>query len=171
MAYLLAVSFLLHIITFFLIVVLVQKINIKKTETEVVEQEKLKREIEDLLIAYTAEMKEENEKLLTKLASKRKSQEQVQSNTIKTYENLNSQTETVEMKKRVLPQPKPAIIRNVEIDDTYAPPIVEDTEDRLEQSSTAQILSLSKQGYSVKEIAKKLNIGDGEVELLLKFHR
>ncbi|UTW69220.1 hypothetical protein KHA80_19920 [Anaerobacillus sp. HL2] len=34
-----------------------------------------------------------------------------------------------------------------EMDDTYAPPAVE-TEDRLEQSSTAQILSLAKQGYS-----------------------
>ncbi|WP_412734111.1 DUF6115 domain-containing protein, partial [Halalkalibacterium halodurans] len=34
----------------------------------------------------------------------------------------------------------------------------------------SRVISLAKQGLSVEEIAKKLNMGKGEVELLLKFY-
>lgn len=164
MAYLLAVSFLLHFVSFFALIVLVQKINVKNYKTG--DEEKLKREIEDLLVAYTTEMKDENEKLVNKIIHKRKDIEQTQTRTIKSYENNQGYKNKPQDNKYIPVQ------KEVFDDDTYAPPpTIEKTEDIIEQSSTAQILSLAKQGYSAKEIAKKLNIGDGEVELLLKFHK
>ncbi|WNF35433.1 hypothetical protein RJD24_13295 [Bacillaceae bacterium IKA-2] len=176
MAYFLAISFLLHLITLFIIVVLVQKTNIIKPSqhSNVQEQEKLKQEIEDLLVAYTIEMKEENEKLINKLVQKRKTQERVKIETVKTYEKTRGQTNEAEMKIEQSGLLKPSPKRNYQTQtdqDSFIPPIVEGTEDIVEQSSTAQILSLAKQGYSAKVIAKRLSIGDGEVELLLKFHK
>lgn len=174
MAYLLAISFLLHLITLFIIVVLVQKTNVIKPSllSNDREQEKLKQEIEDLLVAYTIEMKEENEKLINKLVQKRKMQEQVQTETAKTYEKNRDQTYQAEKKIEPTGLLKSSPKRNHQTDEhSYVPPFVEETEDIVEQSSTAQILSLAKQGYSAKAIAKRLNIGDGEVELLLKFHK
>lgn len=174
MAYLLAISFLLHLITLFIIVILVQKTNVIKPSlhSNNQEQEKLKQEIEDLLVAYTIEMKEENEKLINKLVQKRKMHEQVQTEMVKTYEKTRGQTYQKEMKVESSPLLKPSPKSNYQTDErSYLTPIVKKTEDIVEQSSTAQILSLARQGYSAKAIAKRLNIGDGEVELLLKFHK
>lgn len=174
MAYLLAISFSLHLITLFIIVVLVQKTNLIKPSlrSNNQEQEKLKQEIEDLLVAYTIEMKEENEKLINKLVQKRKTQEKVQTETVKSYEKTRDQTYQTATKTESPALLKPSPKRNYQTDEhSYVPPIVEETEDVVEQSSIAQILSLAKQGYSAKAIAKRLNIGDGEVELLLKFHK
>lgn len=171
MGYLLVISFLLHLITLFIIIVLMQKVNTMKPSSNAGEQEKVKREIEDLLVAYTAEMKEENEKLVNKISQMRKTQEKVQLSTIRSYEKTQTKNEEKEtsFNPRIRSQQnRPEIDENEE---TYAPPLIMESEDIMEQSSTAQILSLSKQGYSPKEIAKKLNIGDGEVELLLKFHK
>ncbi|MFC0472029.1 DUF6115 domain-containing protein [Halalkalibacter kiskunsagensis] len=44
-------------------------------------------------------------------------------------------------------------------------------EDIYEQSDTAKVLSLSKKGLNAEEIAKRLHLGKGEVELMLKFYR
>lgn len=173
LAYLLAISFLLHLITLFVIVVLVQKTNVIKPSlrSNDQEQEKLKQEIEDLLVAYTIEMKEENEKLINKLVQKRKVQEKVQTETFKTYEKTRGQTYQADKKVEPAALPNPSLKKNYQTSEhSYGAPLVEETEDIVEQSSTAQILSLAKQGYSAKAIAKRLNIGDGEVELLLKFH-
>ncbi|MCT8139847.1 hypothetical protein H1D32_20365 [Anaerobacillus sp. CMMVII] len=165
MAYFITISFLLHFITFFIIIVLVQKINAKSVLGGANEQEKLKKEIEDLLVAYTIEMKEENEKLVNKLVLKQKIKEKDQSSQIK----LNAKQEEQTIKTPIRTQDRP--IQMVNIEDTFAPPIFEQTEDIIEQSATAQVLSLANQGFSTNDIAKRLGMGAGEVELLLKFHK
>ncbi|OIJ13137.1 hypothetical protein BKP37_11560 [Anaerobacillus alkalilacustris] len=166
MAYLLAVSFLLHLVSFYLIIVLIQKTNSKKDLTETNELESIKREIEDLLISYTTEMKEENEKLLSDIERKRitkgVSELTIKSNDYKDDLHVNSSAPHIQ---------KNVLQKVIEEDDAYTPPLVSVTEDSLEQSNTAKVLSFAKQGYTSKEIAKKLNMGDGEVELLLKFHK
>ncbi|OIJ17862.1 hypothetical protein BKP45_20085 [Anaerobacillus alkalidiazotrophicus] len=170
MAYLLAVSFLLHFVSFYLIIVLIQKTNSKKGLTETNELETIKREIEDLLISYTTEMKEENEKLLSDIERKRKtkgvSELTIKSNYDKDglHVNFNKKNSAPLIQKNVLQ-------KVIEKDDAFTPPLVSVNEDSLEQSNTAKVLSYAKQGYTSKEIAKKLNMGDGEVELLLKFHK
>jgi hypothetical protein len=170
MTYLIAMSFILHLISFFLIVILVQKINGKMALAETNEQEKLKREIEDLLVAYTAEMKEENEKLVSKIVLKRKTSDQKQAETIKNYESQRTEVTT---KKASLPPflPRTEATRVEAVDEEFAPPIAVQSEDIVEQSSTAQVLSLANQGFSAIEIAQRLGLGAGEVELLLKFRK
>lgn len=56
----------------------------------------------------------------------------------------------------------------------YNPPMIpseEKTEDQVETSLTAKILSLAEKGFAAEEIAKKLQCGKTEAELILKFHR
>ena len=171
MGYLLAISFLLHLITLFIIVVLVQKVNTMKPSSDTAENEKMKREIEDLLMAYTAEMKEENEKLVNKIIQKRKTQENLQFNTVKTYEQTRTKNTVQEKPVKQPIYSEQDHLDNDDLEGDYLPPQITETEDTVEQSTTSQILSLAKQGYSTKEIAKTLNIGDGEVQLLLKFHK
>lgn len=175
MQYLLVISFLLHLVTLFIIIVLVQRINSFKPTTNSNEQEKMKQEIEDLLIAYTAEMKEENDKLISNIIQKRKTHEKAQHKTIHTYQNVKP---NVKETAKIQHEPDSKITNKIDIirtdnqeEQDFVLPINFEAEDIVEKSSTAQILSLSKQGYSAKEIAKKLDIGDGEVELLLKFHK
>src|SRR5699024_3576524 len=50
----------------------------------------------------------------------------------------------------------------------YSPPIPEDESPIIETSPVSQVLSLHKQGLSEQEIAKQLNMGAGEVELMIK---
>lgn len=172
MGYLLVISFLLHFTTLFIIIVLVQKINAIKPSTNTNEQEKIKREIEDLLVAYTAEMKEENEKLINKIIQKRKVLENAEQRTVQLYENIKPKAETKKVDFKPDRQMLNEIMKDADEDEqTFAPPMIAENEDVVEKSTTAEILSLRNQGYSVKEIAKMLNIGDGEVELLLKFHK
>src|SRR5699024_11546803 len=48
---------------------------------------------------------------------------------------------------------------------------VEDMDDSYETSLQSQILQLYDQGYSEEDIAKQLNCGKTEVELIVKFHQ
>jgi hypothetical protein len=161
--YLITISFILHFISFFIIILLIQKLNVKNTMGQANEQEKLKREIEDLLVAYTTEMKEENEKLVNKIVIKRNKFKEEQSNTFTSSENQKTNPSAPLVKKPSRNKP--------EVEEDFLPPIIDEYEDIVEQSSTAQVLSLANQGFTAKEIAKRLSMGAGEVELLLKFHK
>ncbi len=149
-----------------MIVLLFQKLNLKSSNGQEHDQEKLKKEIEALLVTYTLEMKEENEKLVNKIVSKQKTAEQQQTNSIKTYEKKPSP----KANRNEGAFSKRPLLEAEEIEE-FVPPIIEGTADVVEQSKTAQVLSLANQGLSPKEIAKRLSMGDGEVELLLKFHK
>ncbi len=43
--------------------------------------------------------------------------------------------------------------------------------DIYQQSDTAKVIALSKKGLDKGQIVKKLGLGKGEVELMLKFYR
>ncbi|MDE5412939.1 DUF6115 domain-containing protein [Alkalihalobacterium chitinilyticum] len=166
--FLVTTSLVLHLLTFLWIVTLLQKIN--NQQTPAVDEEKLKREIEDLLFAYTSEMKEENQQLLEQLNKYK--QESSTASSIKRSEDqvkapeVMMSTEMKEENKR-----PPASKEQIEYED-YQPPALEVEETEMyEQSNTAKVLSLSKQGYSAEEIAKKLQLGKGEVELMIKFYQ
>ena len=49
--------------------------------------------------------------------------------------------------------------------------VLELKEDKLETSLEAQVFQLAKQGISIEEIAKKLNRGKTEIELMIKLHK
>ncbi|UOE92815.1 coupling factor for flagellin transcription and translation [Alkalihalobacillus sp. LMS39] len=157
-AYLLTISFIVHLFTILWIITLIQKLNAKESP---IDSEKVKQEIEDLLIAYTTEMKEENEKLAQQLRAV--STRQAEMVTPSYNQNIyKEQTPT-----RVVPTTPKARYEG------YTPPVIEEEkqEEIYEQSDTAKVLALAKQGWKAEEIAKKLQLGKVEVELMLKFNQ
>ena len=115
-------------------------------------------------------MKEENEQLLEQLNKYK--QESSTASSIKRSEKQVKEPEVMmstDMKEKN--KRPPASKEQIEYED-YQPPALEVEETEMyEQSNTAKVLSLSKQGYSAEEIAKKLQLGKGEVELMIKFYQ
>jgi len=140
-AFLLLISIVLHFFTFFILIILHKKF---KLAISVDEMKRQKREMEDLLSAYTVEMKEENERFLMQL-----------------NERFSSETAQVVSEKKE---------ENHGRTEEYTLPLPEESE-RYEQSLQAKVFNLFQEGYTANDIAKKLNKGKGEIELLLKFHR
>lgn len=139
--YLLIVSLILHFITFFILILIIKKM---RTTFDYQQFEAQKRELEDLLAYYSIELKEENERFLNEILEKTRLQEKEQ-------QQEDDEIEIAETEKMIKEKD-----HTVEIN--YQP------------SLEAQALQLYQEGYDIKEIAKKLNKGHGEIELLLKFH-
>lgn len=184
MVFLISISLILHLFTFFWIIILMQKINVHTANPK--EFNNVKKEIEDILLAYTEEMKDENEKLLLELKKMKQENALLNKKIEETKQAIPSESvehnENVQrsIPNKVTPQQRPltnvyAIEKNRNHDDEYdqyePPTIVEEPqEDIFEQSDTAKVLSLAKQGFNAEQIAKKLDLGKGEVELVLKFY-
>lgn len=148
MFFLLAVSFILHLVAFFFLVILYQKINQKEEVLQQIINEK--KEIEDLLIAYIEEMKAENQDL------KEWMNQSIVPYTFKQEESSKKQTAEINTSSQgeiecMLP--------------------IDEIKDVSDFSPAMQAISFANQGLSIEEIAKKMNKGKGEVELLLKFHK
>ncbi|WP_416150923.1 DUF6115 domain-containing protein [Salipaludibacillus sp. HK11] len=168
MVYLVIISLTLHLVSFFVMVILYQKIEQQKP----VDQGKTMREMEDLLISYTSEMKENNERLVRRMTK-------LSPSSIPDTQSDEKNHDSGELDQK---NNTPSSLESIDgkgMDDEglvyphYSPPISSGDKDEvsLNSSSTANVLSLSKQGYSVSEIAKRLQMGAGEVELLLKFYK
>ncbi|GAE24280.1 hypothetical protein JCM9140_193 [Halalkalibacter wakoensis JCM 9140] len=156
---LVTISLLLHAFTFLWILTLIKQQQARPSSKD---EEKRKQEIEDLLISYTLEMKEENEKLLRQLS--------------KDHEKEMEKDKPVQTRTAETVMPSRVVNHKEQKEEDkykdYLPPMVEDSKEvEFQQSETANIISLSRQGYSAEEIAQKLNLGKGEVELMLKFYR
>ena len=177
---LLSISLLLHLFTFFWIINLIQKINLK-SPNDTKEIERIKSEIEDVLLSYTAEMKEENEKLVLEMKKLKIDNNQM----IKRME-MNKEEEPIEIPNKLNAQRVFRTSNAYKVNtqptnqkpkresyEEYNPPVIEDEKenDIFEQSDTAKILALAEQGNNAEQIAKKLSLGKGEVELVLKFYR
>jgi hypothetical protein len=169
---LVTISLLLHGVTFLWIMTLLQKQQPYQSHDET----KMKQEIEDLLVSYTAEMKEENERLLEEIKKEKghtdyRHQEMGQNHLKKEEELKVIKTEIKEEANRSNPIKKVVLKRNSNSYEDYLPPVIqEDKESIYEQSDMSKVIALSKQGFTTDEIAKKLNLGKGEVELMLKFY-
>lgn len=149
---LLIVSLLIHGFVFFWIIVLIQRI--RQTESRIEEMNQVKMEIEDVLLAYTTEMKEENERLLQRLRER----------------NDQKVTKSQQQEWKVESSEPPPSINHPEKEE-YVPPLELSSQETYVKSYHAQVLELFELGLSAEEIAKKLEMGKGEVELILKFSR
>ncbi len=182
--FLLVISLVLHLFTILWVITFMQKIE-NKTRSNV-EDEKLKQEIEELLVAYTTEMKEENEKLVKILQEKLKSEKYGnKQSTLRNSEENGNMDRTTKKETAFLNQaaksPVPAVylgkkIVQPSIDNEYSdytPPSIEEniSEVLYDKSEKTKVLALAQRGHTSDEIAKKLNMGKGEVELLLKFYQ
>ncbi len=153
---LLSISFIIHIITLLSIIIVWKRSGAAEQE----DFRAMKSEMEDILIAYTTEMKEENEVFLKELASLQEEKP------VGNRDNKeNASTEKPEKKRMTGDIPAKA-----EHEISYSPPVSKEKE-TFGASVSSQILSMQKQEYSLDEIAKRVNKGKGEVVLMLKFYR
>ncbi len=144
--FLLTVSLILHLITFLILALIMKKM---KNTLDYEQLKKQRQEIEDVLAFYSLEMKEDNERFLEQML---KHQEEIDQ---PIREDTSPQTDVPEVVAEEIATPEP---------------LNEETE-AYEPSLEAKALRLYREGHDVKEIAKKLSKGHGEIELLLKFHR
>ena len=171
MAYLVIVSLALHFVSFYIMVILYQKIDRQKP----LNQEKMHSEMEDLLLSYTTEMKENNERLARRINKLTTNPPLGQVNESLGKEAVKPKQKDKES-ERIASEPSEYTIKAERDNEEYLqyePPLPkEDTEETtIDSFSTSRILSLYQQGFSISDIAKKMHMGAGEVELLLKFYK
>jgi DNA polymerase I-like protein with 3'-5' exonuclease and polymerase domains len=145
---LLIISFLLHLLSLYAIYQLFQYIK---------KQERGADEITDLFESYLQEFRQENAIL----------KEQVQ--------NSNKEGQRVSLYETVRPDeeesPKEEAVEEKRNDDA-APKFPEiDVQDQVEASLESRVLQLESQGVPPDNIAKQLNCGKTEVELILNLYK
>jgi len=173
MVYLVITSLVLHLVSFFVMIILYQRVENQKP----LDKDKTIREMEDLLVSYTAEMKENNERLVRRMTK-------ISPATLGKNSDIQSENQNVYQANSAYPKVKKdeqtveseEVSLDVAIDnnyDEYTPPTPSNNKDQISfaSSNTAKVLSMSKQGYSENDIAKRLQMGAGEVSLLLKFYK
>ncbi|KZZ82827.1 MULTISPECIES: hypothetical protein [Bacillaceae] len=152
-------SILLHIISFYLILLLFTKISsLKQTKNE---QESILEETEQLLAAFMLEQKEEHDRFLKELD---------RTSAPGKTGTITEKKEEPDQKKHDRKEPDPVELLPEHLKHA------EVMEDSIEWTSPAlknadEVVTLHEKGYSIEEIAKKTNKGKTEVELLLKFRQ
>ncbi|HLS23322.1 MAG TPA: hypothetical protein VK037_05340 [Pseudogracilibacillus sp.] len=146
-SFLLLLSFLIHLLLIITIYHLHEKL--KKSKLEQLEQ------FEEVLASFMDEIREENTKLEQKLR-----EEKVRRN-VTYHRPITSSTPNFESNV--------AYQKNEDALSLRHSPSQE--EDKVETSLESKVLQLQGEGKTVEEIAKQLNRGKTEVDLLLKLHR
>ncbi|QKS71409.1 hypothetical protein FLK61_32430 [Paenalkalicoccus suaedae] len=167
MIYALLVSIMLHLFTFLALIILFKR----DKEREPVNNDRTLQEMEDLLISYTTEMKEENERLVKKIGAMRESlaEHKREADSLTRKENGNN-TNQAEQKASSEDTVTPRF--DEEVYEDYLPPLPPiEKKEEAPISDKSKVLALHKQGLGASDIAKKLQMGAGEVELLLKFYK
>ncbi|GAA0435127.1 MAG: DUF6115 domain-containing protein [Bacillota bacterium] len=141
-SFLLIISFLLHIIAFAAIYQLLKQVRQPNQPNQISSEE-----INSLLDNYLEELKEENDRLINQLTTHRdrKSKE------------VSEASATQDSKRAGEIQ---------QAHSEYEPEVHED--DQVEASLQARILHLYSKGLSITEIARQLNCGKTEAELIIK---
>lgn len=143
------ISFVLHGISLFLIILLSLKwIKIKEIEKE---QAELIREMEAMMTTYLMQFKEENERFIKQITSSPVRQKKKEA-------PPSFQDEQVLL-------PVEQVVDRIELS-TTAP-----KKEQSVESLVSEALKLQQQGKTIEEIAKTLKRGKTEMELLLKFHQ
>ncbi|MGE8034249.1 DUF6115 domain-containing protein [Lysinibacillus sp. NPDC093692] len=193
---LIAVLFILQLLSFYFLIILNTKLaKFKDLEKK---QERLMREMDDTISVYLAEMKDENDRLIQEL--QRVSKSETQTNAVEQEEQIVRQQEkeqqpsltkegsTVDGSIGLDQEPRVYVPKNI-VANAYsrqqqsgakaeakvvhsARQASEATEKEEAKPLTLeqQAINLAKQGKTSEEIAKQLQKGKTEIELLLKFH-
>ena len=187
---LIAVLFFLQLISFYFLIILNTKLaKFKDLEKK---QERLMREMDDTISVYLAEMKDENDRLIKELQSV--SQSEIAASSLQQTEQYMTPQEqptlpvvhevksdsSLSLEKDARIYVPKNIVANAYSRQQHtsskmgktAPPLNVEEQKEAEKLLTVeqQALELAKQGKSPEEIAKQLQKGKTEIELLLKFH-
>jgi hypothetical protein len=162
LAFLLTISFLLHALSLWIIILLYLRLaKVKEMEKQ---QQQMTEEIERTFSAYLLEWKEENERFLTELAAILPNRSRTDHLPKDSTEPLTEGNKTTEPSEET--EPLPSYFPNIdEIKD------IVDIRQQPASSAADRVWQLYEQGKTVEEIAKILNKGKTEVELLLKFRQ
>ena len=153
---LLIISFLLHVILLAAIYYLYQQIQELKTERS--------RETEMVLSRFLDEIKQENRQLQLQL---KQQQFEPQSKKPKEYASASARESTLTQEAENM---APIFKQRPKAEEEF-PPITVDKTDKVEASAESRIFQLHKEGVPAEVIAKRVNRGKTEVELLLKLHQ
>lgn len=146
-----SISLLLHVIAFYFIFTLIKHVRSLK--------EKKLADIQQLFDTYITKIKEENDRLQDKILSLSPTQERSHQPDDTTVKNTKANKEQMSRVNDIKAPHQTLTQPTDHIRDTYEP------------SLQANILRMHDQGYSEEEIAKSLNCGKTEVELIVKFHQ
>ncbi|WP_157800239.1 DUF6115 domain-containing protein [Sporolactobacillus pectinivorans] len=179
-------NFLLTILAFYLILQLYQRIRLlQQTDSK-----QLLHDVEDIFDAYLEETRKENDRLVANLKEAIEPPARQKSTAKKNHPARSKKADTIHRPAEQNPTPFSQVLKkeselqmqetinsgeSVETEQTapeekgeWMPP-VEDINDKMEESLFLQAMKLKNKGYTTTEIAKELNRGKGEVELLLRF--
>ncbi|RDY72131.1 DUF6115 domain-containing protein [Halobacillus sp. SY10] len=153
--FLLIFSFIIDGVLLFALFIMMKKV--RKTEELELRQKQVASEIEDLFTSYLMEIKEENKRMESLV--RKKSAPSDSQNT--QNENRNDKVNSHSEKK---------VIADKEASPSYTLPELNEKES-YQPSFHSQVFELKEKGYSNEEIARKLDKGKTEIELLFKFHQ
>ncbi|MBR7552916.1 DUF6115 domain-containing protein [Allobacillus sp. GCM10007491] len=159
----LLLSLILHGVTFIFLFLLYQKLQERKDREKIIEQKE--KEIDGLFHDYLVEIKAENQKFTEQLNKLKIQQDekmkQQQSKESAVEEGSTGFEEEPFFTEENFPE---------ELD--YEPLIPEEDEEPVyEVTLESRVLHLYDQGYSADQIAKQLNVGVTEIELMIKIHK
>ncbi|GEN55805.1 swarming motility protein SwrB [Halolactibacillus alkaliphilus] len=160
-------SFLLHVLTF----IVLRHYYLKQQRFEA-DQHKFqsdKKELEQLLMSYLIEIKEENDRLVSYIA---KSPQRNKSDFSNDYRTSKKQDQYDDLEQQSMSKKDSDTTK--ENNNTDYIPLVDEVIDKregYEKSYQAEIISRYEQGQTTEAIAKALDRGKTEVELIIKFHK
>ncbi|WP_079529870.1 DUF6115 domain-containing protein [Halobacillus hunanensis] len=142
--FLLTISFILHGVLILIIMALFKKV--KHAEELELRQKQVASEIEEVFNQYLMDIREENKKMDKWLDRTTASNPEPRPQEPDHTETAGDQTNEV-----------------------YSPPLPVQEEDEYVPSLQSQVMAMYNNGVNIEEIARKLNIGKTEAELLVKF--
>ena len=148
------ILFLLNFITIFAVILLYMRQN-RLIELEK-QQHKNNEKSAELLSSFLYEIKEENERFMEKIATKDITEQDV-TNVVNTEQEKTTTFDHVE--------------DDASTENVLADLFVYDQIEAQEEPFVQQVKKLQNQGLSIEQIAKKLNKGKTEIDLLLKFQK
>ncbi len=175
----LIILFITQVISFYFIALLYMKLS-KFNDLEK-KQSKLMKEMDDAIAVYLAEVKDENERLIEKLTVQIEEKRQEPRRKEASREEIEEVSENnrppiqVSVPQQTMRHHARKSYENVQqtvvqTNDAHDEEEIQEDLAVTELDDRARALQLSKAGLSIEEIAKELDKGRTEVELILKFN-
>ncbi|SFK27428.1 hypothetical protein SAMN04487936_11066 [Halobacillus dabanensis] len=153
--FLLVVSFIIDGVLILALFTMMNKV--RQAEELELRQKQVASEIEDLFTSYLLEIKEENKRMEEWIRNHK--------------ELIVERTETEEHAQSGVEEEKVDGKKPLHVSSSYSPPQPEIEQQEYRPSIHSRVLELKEKGYSFEEIAKMLDKGKTEIELLYKFHQ
>lgn len=167
----LVILFLIQIIVTYFLVLLYTKVS--KFDDLEKKQRKLMNEMDDSIGAYLAELKDENERLIAKLAERKtESLKQTPEESLNSAKTAKGVVVDESQPKPIIDVPKVPVNIALKSYVNASAVHVSSSDDFPEQKPVddrTRAFELYRDGHTIETIAKKLEKGKTEVELMLKF--